>query len=517
MLKQKFMALVLFLALNLSLTSVWADNNYSDVLAGQWYTDGVNFAIDDQLFKLDSDREFGLNHPVSRSEMVYALWVLYRQPQAESSREFSDLSTDAYYYEAIQWAASVGITSGMGNGQFGVNQLLTREQAVTFLENMNIYLKCDLNEDINISFYTDFDQISEYAIGPFQWACGEGIITGTSPSTLSPKGSLTRSQLSVMLMKFYSTRDSGENTFGFDAEPALIQLEGNATTGFGWYVDKSNEDLYMVEELNYLTSEPNLPGSGGIFQFQVTGLKPGNGILSFLYYRSWEGEAIDKAVYQINVADNGTVTATKLENTFGFDTEPALIQLEGNASTGFGWYVDKSNEEIYTVEELDYLTSEPNLPGSGGIFQFQVTGLKPGSDTLSFLYYRPWEGEAIDKAVYQINVAYNGAVTATKLENTFGFDAEPAIIQLKGNASTGFGWYITKSDEDLYIVNELDYVPNFEGSSGIFQFQVTGLKPGVGELCFAYYRPWEEQKPDNQQVTFQITIDSNGKVTANQI
>ncbi len=420
--KQKFMALVLILALGLSLTPAWADSSYSDVLPGQWYTDGVNFAIDHQLFKLDSDKEFGLNHPVTRSEMVYALWMLYRQPQAESSREFSDLPADAYYYAAIQWAASAGITSGMGNGQFGVNQLLTREQTVTFLENMNIYLKCDLNEDTNILSYEDFDQISEYAIGPFQWACGEGIITGTSPSTLSPKGLLTRSQLSVILLKFYSTRDSGENTFGFNVEPALIQLEGNATTGFAWYADKFNESLFAVEELNYITSEPNLPGSGGTFQFQVTGLKPGTDTLSFLYYRSWEGkdQAIDRAVYEINVADNGQVTAIKMQNE----------------------------------------------------------------------------------------------------ENTSGFNSEPALIQLEGNATTGFGWYVTKSDEDLYTVNELDYMPDnpdVEGSPGIFQFQVTGLKPGAGELCFTYYRPWEEQQPDNQQVIFQIIVTPDGKVTANQI
>ncbi len=430
----KSIVLALLLALCLSLTPVWADSSYTDVLEGQWYTDGVNFAIEHQVFKLDSTSEFGLNQQVTRSEMVYALWMLYHQPQAATVQDFSDLSADAYYHDAVQWAASVGITSGMGNGQFGVDQYLTREQTVTFLENAAIYLGGNVEEETNILSYDDFDQISQYAIGPFQWACGEGIITGTSESTLSPKGQLTRAQLSVILLKFYSGRDSGENTFGQNATPALIQLEGNATTGYGWYVSEANDDLYLVTEKDYLSSSTDLAiaGAGGTFQFEVTGQKPGSDTLTFLYYRSWEGaeQAIYKAVYQIEVSDNGSVQATEIsnasldsrENTFDPNATPALIQLEGNATTGYGWYVSEANDDLYLVTEKDYLSSSTDVAtdGAGGIFQFEVTGQKPGSDTLTFLYYRSWEGaeQAIYKAVYQIEVADNGSVQATEISNT---------------------------------------------------------------------------------------------------
>ena len=46
---------------------------------------------------------------------------------------FSDVSTNAYYYEAVKWAQEKGITGGIGNGLFGPNQPCTRGQIVTFL------------------------------------------------------------------------------------------------------------------------------------------------------------------------------------------------------------------------------------------------------------------------------------------------------------------------------------------------------------------------------------------------
>ena len=62
-----------------------------------------------------------------------------------------------------------------------------------------------VGEDTNILSYTDFDQLGEWAISAMQWACGAGIINGTSTTTLSPRGSTTRAQAAVMLQRFCET------------------------------------------------------------------------------------------------------------------------------------------------------------------------------------------------------------------------------------------------------------------------------------------------------------------------
>ena len=102
--------------------------------------------------------------------------------------------------EAKAWAVASGISDGSTPGG-----AVTRQQLAALLYRYAVQYGYDVSvgEDTNILSYTDFADLSEYAIPAMQWACGAGIINGTGDgSTLSPQGVSTRAQLAVMLYRW---------------------------------------------------------------------------------------------------------------------------------------------------------------------------------------------------------------------------------------------------------------------------------------------------------------------------
>lgn len=119
---------------------------------------------------------------------------------------FIDVPLSSYYYDAINWAISNGITSGVGEGMFGVNQTLTRAQAVTFLYS---YVGKPAY-DVEASFK---DVIVEWQKPGINWAAKEGITSGTSKNTFEPDKPVTRGQAMAFLKKVSGDASSGSSMF----------------------------------------------------------------------------------------------------------------------------------------------------------------------------------------------------------------------------------------------------------------------------------------------------------------
>ena len=101
------------------------------------------------------------------------------------------------------------MAGGYGNGKFGPNDTLTREQMVTMLFRYARYKGYDVSvgEDTNILSFDDATTVAEYAIPAMQWACGSGVVGGKDAADgsgliLDPKGSTTRAQMATMVMRF---------------------------------------------------------------------------------------------------------------------------------------------------------------------------------------------------------------------------------------------------------------------------------------------------------------------------
>ena len=139
---------------------------------------------------------------MTRGMFASILYHLAGSPDVSSENEFSDVAENAYYSDAVAWVNANGIAGGYGNGNFGPNDALTREQLAAILYRYAQYAGCDVAQKSDLSVFTDAGQISAYAAGALSWVNAAGIVNGTSATTLSPKVTATRAQTAVFLMRF---------------------------------------------------------------------------------------------------------------------------------------------------------------------------------------------------------------------------------------------------------------------------------------------------------------------------
>lgn len=177
---------------------------FDDVDDGDWFADAVRFVYENGMMNGTGDTTFAPDATTSRSMIVTILYRLEGEPVVDDAMDFSDVAGDAWYTDAVRWAAGEGIVGGYGNGLFGSDDAVTREQLAAILYRYAVYVGYDVSigEDTNLLSYDDFEDLSEYAIPAMQWACGTGIVNGTSESTLTPQGEAERAQVAAMLMRF---------------------------------------------------------------------------------------------------------------------------------------------------------------------------------------------------------------------------------------------------------------------------------------------------------------------------
>ena len=181
------------------------DLPFNDVPEGYWAYDAIQYVYGEGLMAGTSGTTFAPENVTTRGQIVTILWCMAGSPQVNYLMDFSDVDPAAYYGEAIRWASAEGVAGGYGNGTFGPDDPITREQLAVMLHRYARYMGYDVSvgEDTNILSYTDAFDVSEYAVAALQWACGAGIIHGTGDgSTLTPQGEATRAQAAVILMRF---------------------------------------------------------------------------------------------------------------------------------------------------------------------------------------------------------------------------------------------------------------------------------------------------------------------------
>jgi len=153
---------------------------------------------------------FSPNIPTTRGMIVSILYRMEESPDVIAlANPFDDAGADKYYYNAVKWAAANGIVSGYGNGKYGPEDNITREQMATILHNYCKWSGIDVSvgENTNILSFNDAFDVSEWAIPAFRWACGSGVIGGKPGSLLDPKGDATRAEVATMLMRFLEMID----------------------------------------------------------------------------------------------------------------------------------------------------------------------------------------------------------------------------------------------------------------------------------------------------------------------
>ena len=106
---------------------------FVDVAEGSYYEEAIDWAVEKGITNGVSSNMFAPNDPCTRAQIVTFLWRAAGSPAPKSMSSFTDVPADAFYAKAVAWAVENGITSGTGEGKFSPNSTCTRAQAVTFL------------------------------------------------------------------------------------------------------------------------------------------------------------------------------------------------------------------------------------------------------------------------------------------------------------------------------------------------------------------------------------------------
>ena len=141
---------------------------------------------------------------LSRAQFATILWRMAGEPAASGRLTLQDVSAGQWYSEAIAWAYREGIVEGIGADSFVPGAYISREQMAVMLFRFAEYAGLDISvpSTFNWNRFIDRDNVSDWAEDAMRWAVHNGIIIGTSPTTLSPQGTASRAQCATILMRY---------------------------------------------------------------------------------------------------------------------------------------------------------------------------------------------------------------------------------------------------------------------------------------------------------------------------
>ena len=171
------------------------NNPFTDVAEDAYYHDAVLWAVENGITAGLTETMFGPDQACTRAQIVTFLWRAAGSPAPTATENpFADIAQDAYYYDAVLWAAEQGITGGTGAGTFRPNATVTRAQTVTFL------YRAAGSPAVSGSGFADVAADAYYA-DAVAWAADQGITSGTTAETFSPAQACTRAQIVTFLYR----------------------------------------------------------------------------------------------------------------------------------------------------------------------------------------------------------------------------------------------------------------------------------------------------------------------------
>lgn len=175
---------------------------FTDVGAEQWYYDSVGQAVDQGWMAGTGSYTFAPNAPMTRGMLAVVLYSLEGRPVPAGGAAFSDVPEGAWYGKAVQWASQTGVAAGRGDGTFGPQNAVTRQELAQMLYNYAGYKDGDLTAQGDLSAFPDGDAVAGWAETAMVWASGSGLINGHKDTgLLDPGGAATRAQTAAILKK----------------------------------------------------------------------------------------------------------------------------------------------------------------------------------------------------------------------------------------------------------------------------------------------------------------------------
>ena len=337
-------------------------------------------------------------------------------------------------------------------------------------------------------------------------------------------------------------------------EIIVIEIEGNATTGYRWDEVAGRSDSVLESQGHeYKTRElpVGMVGYGDKAFFRYLVKAPGKTEIVLAYTRPWEkdvppaqtfnvkivAEAADAPAagktYEMTKDDNGKTLKVKVGDTI-------RVKLKSNRTTGYSWALTgKTDAKVLKSGEVEYKVDEhpAGMVGVGGNDFCTFTALAPGKTEIALGYARPWEKDKEPAQAFKLTVEVEGA-TAPAADNAKpAAEAKPAAAEdvrlndgdngktvkvgvggtvtltLETNPTTGFSWTkVDKVDKDILKLERNDYRqsanPNgLVGVGGRTTIVYRALKKGKAKINLTYMQPWEPDSEFNTNYTVTVEVE----------
>lgn len=193
-------------ASNVKVDAVFAEEEpastlpFSDVASDDWFCEAVQYVFDNGMMNGVGNDLFAPDSNLTRGMIAQVLYNLEGTPEAGSDA-FTDVEAGQWYADAVNWAAANDVVSGYGDSTFGPQKDITREQMAQILYNYAVFKGYDVSVQGDLSVFSDGTATSDWALPAVKWAVGSGLLQGYA-GRLNPAGTATRAEVAQILMNF---------------------------------------------------------------------------------------------------------------------------------------------------------------------------------------------------------------------------------------------------------------------------------------------------------------------------
>lgn len=174
---------------------------FTDVDPDAWYHEAVDFALETGIMKGVSSNRFEPEEELTRAMLATILYRLSGEPEG-GSHLFTDVPDGQWYSEAVAWAYENQVVNGIDAYTFAPDEAVTRQQAAAMLYRYARLLGQDVTASGDLSEFKDAGLVDEYARLPLSWAVDAGIINGIGKGLLDPEGTATRAQIAKIIYEW---------------------------------------------------------------------------------------------------------------------------------------------------------------------------------------------------------------------------------------------------------------------------------------------------------------------------
>ena len=179
-----------------------ASEGFTDVDVEQWYHEAIDYVVDQGMMKGVEQDVFAPGSDLTRGMLAQVLYNLEGTPDIRKPSPYTDVAQDAWYTDAVTWAADKGIVTGYGEGLFGPEDPVTREQMAAILYRYAVLKGYDMTAAGSLNGFEDGADVSSWAEKAMEWAVGIKLLSGKGDGILDPTGTATRAEVAQILMNF---------------------------------------------------------------------------------------------------------------------------------------------------------------------------------------------------------------------------------------------------------------------------------------------------------------------------